>query len=84
MTSSLLGWLDEPSFQPDGGSESAAAHILALASNGRAFRSLDKLIVRQGGEDVLYGSTLALAAVITAWSQDTGTSLEQLLDDKIR
>ncbi len=54
------------------------------ASKGRAFRSLDKLIVRQGGEHVLYGSTLALAAVITTWSTDTGTSLEQLLDDKIR
>jgi len=62
----------------------AAADILVLASKGRAFRSLDKLIVRQGGEHVLYGSTLALAAVITTWSTDTGTSLEQLLDDKIR
>jgi hypothetical protein len=64
--------------------ERAAADILVLASKGRAFRSLDKLIVRQGGEHVLYGSTLALAAVITTWSTDTGTSLEQLLDDKIR
>lgn len=62
----------------------AAADILALASKGRAFRSLDKLIVRQGGEHVLYGSTLALAAVIATWSKDTGTSVAQLLDDKIR
>ena len=62
----------------------AAADILALASKGRAFRSLDKLIVRQGGEHVLYGSTLALAAVLTTWSTDTGTPLGQLLNDKIR
>lgn len=62
----------------------AAADILALSSKGRAFRSLDKLIVRQGGEHVLYGSTLALAAVIATWSKETRTSIEQLLDDRIR
>jgi hypothetical protein len=85
MTLSLLGWLDERSFLPSGGSgKRTAADLLALASKGRAFRSLDKLIARQGGEHVLYGSTLALAAVITTWSTDTGTSLGQLLDDKIR
>ncbi len=64
--------------------ERAASDILALASKGRAFRSLNKLIVRQGGEHVLYGSTLALAAVIATWSKETGTSFTQLLADKIR
>ena len=64
--------------------ERATADILALAGKGRAFRSLDKLIVRQGGEQVLHGSTLALAAVITTWSIDTGTALGQLINDKIR
>lgn len=49
----------------------AAADILALASKGRAFRSLGKLIVRQGGEHVLYGGTLALAAAIAAGSTRT-------------
>ena len=62
----------------------AAADILALAGKERAFRSLDKLIVRQGGEHVLYGATLALAAVTKTWSKETGTSLAQLLNDKIR
>lgn len=51
----------------------AAADIPPLAGKVRAFRSLDKLIVRQGGEDVLYGSTLALAAVLATWSKQTGT-----------
>ncbi len=61
----------------------AAADILVLAGKGRAFRSLDKLIVRQGGEHVLYGSALALAAAMVAWSTDAGTSLAQLLDDEL-
>lgn len=32
--------------------------MLALARKGRAFRSLDTLIVKQGGENVLHGSVL--------------------------
>jgi len=34
--------------------------ILILARKGRAFRSRDSLIARQGGQHVLYGSTLVL------------------------
>ena len=41
--------------------ERAANDILALATKGRAFGSLHTLVVRQGGEQVLYGSALALA-----------------------
>jgi hypothetical protein len=55
--------------------ERAATDILVLARKGRAFRSLDTLIARQGGKHVLYGSALALAAVMKAWSLDTGTGL---------
>ncbi|MDP9094302.1 MAG: hypothetical protein M3N95_15550 [Actinomycetota bacterium] len=44
--------------------ERAATDILALARKGKAFRSLDKLLVRQGGPQVLNGSALALAATI--------------------
>ena len=44
--------------------ERAATDILALADKGRAFRSLDSLIARQGGQHVLYGSALALAAAV--------------------
>jgi hypothetical protein len=42
--------------------ERAATDILVLARKGRAFRSLDKLHVRQGGLQLLAGSALALAA----------------------
>ena len=39
--------------------ERAATDILALARKARAFRSLDTLLIRQGGKHVLYGSALA-------------------------
>ena len=42
---------------------------MTLARKGRAFTSLDALIARQGGQHVLYGSALALAAALQAWSQ---------------
>jgi hypothetical protein len=44
----------------------AATDILALARKGKAFRSLDKLLIRQGGPQVLNGSALALAATVAA------------------
>ncbi len=44
----------------------AATDVLALARKGRAFRSLTTLIARPGGEYVLYGSVLALAATALA------------------
>ena len=46
--------------------ERAAIDILALARNGKAFRSLDKLLIRQGGPQVLNGSALVLAATVAA------------------
>jgi hypothetical protein len=56
----------------------AATDILALAGKRRAFRSLDTLLIRQGGPQVLYGSALALAATIHTWSADTDTPVAQL------
>jgi hypothetical protein len=56
----------------------AATDILVLARKGRAFRSLDTLIIRQGGQHVLYGSALVLAATIQTWSADTGTPVADL------
>ena len=53
--------------------ERAATDILALARKGRAFSSLDTLIVTQGGQSVLYGAALTLAAAIQNWSAITGT-----------
>jgi hypothetical protein len=58
--------------------ERAAIDIVVLARKRRAFRSLDTLITRQGGQPVLYGSALALAAAVQTWSADTGTPLTDL------
>lgn len=62
----------------------AATDILVLAGKGKAFRSLDKLLVRQGGHQVLPGSALALAASISAWARLTDTPADQLIPTLIR
>ena len=59
--------------------ERAAADILVLARKGRCFRSLGTLLARQGGEHVLYGSALALAAATQAWSASTGEPPAELV-----
>lgn len=64
--------------------ERAARDVLALAGQGRAFRSLGSLIARQGGQHVLYGSALALTAALRAWSNDTGTPVPELARAAIR
>jgi len=58
--------------------ERAATDILTLAGKGRAFSSLDSVIARQGGQHVLYGSALALAAALQAWSRHAGTPIIDL------
>jgi hypothetical protein len=62
----------------------AATDILVLARKGRAFRSLNTLITHQGGQPVLYGSALALAAATQAWSQATDTPVPDLAREIIR
>lgn len=64
--------------------ERAATDILVLARKGRAFRSLNTLIVKQGGEHVLYGSVLTLAAATHAWAGQTGTTVHELAPTIIR
>jgi hypothetical protein len=64
--------------------ERAATDILSLASKGRAFRSLDTLITRQGGQHVLYGAALALAATTQTWAQEASTPLLELVHDIVR
>lgn len=64
--------------------ERAATDILALARKRRAFRSLDTLMVKQGGRNVLYGSVLTLAAAVRAWSADTNTSPAEILLNHVR
>lgn len=58
--------------------ERAANDILGLARKGRAFRSLNTLITRQGGEQILYGSALALAAATQTWAAATDTPVAEL------
>jgi hypothetical protein len=62
----------------------AATDILTLARKGRAFASLDSLIVRQGGQHVLYGSALVLAAALQSWAQHTETPLIDLARTVVR
>jgi hypothetical protein len=64
--------------------ERAAIDILTLGRKGRAFRSLDSLIARQGGQHVLYGSTIALAAALHAWARHAGTPLIDLARTMVR
>jgi hypothetical protein len=64
--------------------ERAAIDILTLARKGRAFASLDSLIVRQGGQHVLYGSALVLTAALQAWARHTETPLINLARAVIR
>jgi len=64
--------------------ERAATDILTLARKGRAFASLDSLIVRQGGQHILYGSALVLAAALQSWARHTQTPLTGLARTAVR
>jgi hypothetical protein len=58
--------------------ERAATDIIALAGKGKAFRSLTRVIARQGGKHVLFGAALALAAAVQAWSDRAGIPVPEL------
>jgi hypothetical protein len=64
--------------------ERAATDILALARKGKAFRSLDKLLIRQGGPQVLNGSTLALAATVAAVARGSNAPTSDTIQALIR
>jgi hypothetical protein len=64
--------------------ERAATDILILARKGRAFASLDTLIARQGGEHVLYGSALTLAAAAQTWAASSDTPVRELARAAVR
>lgn len=64
--------------------ERAGTDVLVLARKGRAFRSLQQLITRQGGPQLLAGSALALAAAVNAWARVTQTPPEDLISSEIR
>ena len=62
----------------------AATDILVLARKGRGFRSLHKLITRQGSPQLLAGSALALAAATDTWARSTDTPRPELIRTIIR
>jgi hypothetical protein len=64
--------------------ERTATDILTLARKGRAFASLDAVMARQGGQHVLYGSALALAAALQAWSRHADTPVPDLARTIVR
>ena len=64
--------------------ERAAKDILGLARKGRAFRSLQTLITRQGGEHVLYGSVLALTGTTQTWATTTDTPVAEIVRTALR
>ena len=64
--------------------ERAANDILVLARKGRAFRSLNTLLTAQGGEHVLYGSALALAATTWTWATTTNTPVTEIAHTALR
>jgi hypothetical protein len=64
--------------------ERAATDILALARKGKAFRSLDKLLIRQGGPQVLNGSALALAATVAAIARTSNAPTNDTVQAIIR
>ena len=64
--------------------ERAATDILVLARKGRAFGSLDTLIASQGGQHVLYGSALTLAAAAQTWAAGSDTPVRDLAHAAVR
>lgn len=64
--------------------ERAATDVLALAGKGRAFRSLDTLTIRQGGESLLHGTALAVAATLQTWARLTNTPVHSLTTSQLR
>lgn len=61
-----------------------ATEILALGTRDRAAGSLDALIGRQGGREVLAGAALGVALAASAWARRTETPLESLLPRILR
>lgn len=60
-----------------------ATDILDLAAKGRALQSVASLVREQGGNHLLYGSALALAAAVNAWSAAHAIPVPQLAREVI-
>ena len=64
--------------------ERAATDILTLAGKGKSFRSLDKLLIRQGAPQVLSGSAIALAATVAAGARGRNKSPNDTVSALVR
>lgn len=64
--------------------ERTATDLLALARKDRAYRSLDRVIARYGGEAVLFGAALALASAVGTWAHTTGAPVAEVVAAAIR
>jgi hypothetical protein len=64
--------------------ERAATDILALAGKGRAFQSLEKLLLRHSGPQVLDGSALALAATAAAIARASDAPLSAIVESLVQ
>jgi len=67
-----------------GPGDRAARDILRSATMGQAFDSLNHLMLDYGGQEVHYGSAIALATVIRVWSRDTERAAAELIRAYVR
>lgn len=65
---------------PDRAATAVARDIVPLANKGRAFDSLNSLILRHGGKSVMDGAALAVAAAIIAEAQAKGTPVSEVVE----
>jgi hypothetical protein len=56
----------------------AAADILTLAREHRAFDTQNAIIIQHGGRDVHHGAALALTAALQTWASLTDTEIDDL------
>lgn len=61
--------------------KAAAQHILGLAAKGRAFRSLDTVLIRHGGFEVSRAGVLLLTATCEAIAKHRNTAFDPVVDE---
>lgn len=64
--------------------ERAAIDLIALARKNKAHLSHGKIIATHGGHATLYGTALAVTAVLTAWANHTDTTVTNLAETHLR
>ena len=62
----------------------AAARLLVLACQGRAFSSLRQLVVDSGGHELLFAASLAVTSVVEGWSMVEDKTMFEIASQHIR